>query len=156
MFNNSTPAKICSWSYELSWSVHERSWKCMNGSCSVHQKFCRLFMNKFSWTVHKALHQLFMKFWWIKIEFMNFVFINILIHECSWMFISIISWTNYSWKFISIGWWQYHEIFMNFSKNTIIMNVHECSYWLLHEQIIHENFISFQVDDNTWNIHEFF
>ena len=35
---------------------------------------------------------------------------------------------------------------MNFSKNIII---HECSYWLLHEQIIHENFISFQVDDNT-------
>ena len=33
-----------------------------------------------------------------------------------------------------------------FQKNIII---HECSYWLLHEQIIHENFISFQVDDNT-------
>ena len=49
-------------------------------------------------------HELFMKFWWIKIEFMNFVFMNILIHECSWMFI-------------------------------------------FHELIIHENFISFQVDD---------
>ena len=29
------------------------------------------------------------------------------------------------------------------------MNVHECSYRLFHEQIMHENFISFQVDDNT-------
>ena len=29
------------------------------------------------------------------------------------------------------------------------MNVHECSYRSLHEQIIHEHFISFQVDDNT-------
>ena len=72
-------------------NVHEIAWM-------AHALFVKNFAGC-SWTVHKAPHELFMKFWWIKIEFMNFVFINILIHECSWMFISIISWTNYSWKF---------------------------------------------------------
>ena len=46
------------------------------------------------------------------------------VHECSYrLFHEQIIHEN----FISIGWWQYHEIFMNFLKNNnswIFMNVH--------------------------------
>jgi hypothetical protein len=123
---STSPAKICSWSHELSWCIHEHSCKFMNSSCSVHQIFYLRFMNKcswslvecYSWTVHEQLlnghsvHELFV--------------FNRIVHECSWMFIWIFHELIIHEKIIEFTWWTYHEILMNLYW---FMNVHDFVWW---------------------------
>jgi hypothetical protein len=80
------PAKICSWSHELWWYIHERSCKFMNSSCSVHQIF-----SYGSWT---SVHEVFIEFtWWTYHEiFLNlYWFMNV--HDFVWWTTMNFSWT---------------------------------------------------------------
>ena len=144
-------------------NVHVNAW-------TVHALFIKDFVGC-SWTsVHElfinALHELFMKTWWIAFKFMNFGLINTLIHECSWIFIYIFSWIYYSWKFhklwfMKLSWiimhfhvehelcvhkdinsWMFMNIHINFFMNILLMKI---SKILVHEIIMNHHAFPFTI-----------